>query len=75
MMIRPIMILKVNKTSSKKGGSGSINIDNIKRTSRGTPKLESSNFDMSCRMFDSSALAINVDPSKIKTLKALDKNK
>jgi len=69
------MMLKVNKTSSKKGGSGSINIDNIKRTSRGTPKLESSNFDRSCRMFDSITLAIKVDLSKIKALKDLDKNK
>ena len=57
-------MLKVNNKSSIKAGRGMISMVRIRRTSNGNPKPESSNFDRSCRMFDSIALAINFYPKK-----------
>ena len=62
MMTRPTTILKVNKKSSKNAGSGKINIEIINKTRKGKPKPENSIFEMSCRRFDSDAIAIYLKP-------------
>jgi hypothetical protein len=41
----PIRILKVNKISKRRGGSGITNIAKMRRTKLGIPKLLSSNFE------------------------------
>ena len=61
-IINATMMLKVNSKSSIKAGRGMISMVRIRRISNGNPSPESSNFDRSCRMFDSIALAINFYP-------------
>jgi hypothetical protein len=58
MITRPIIILKVKRKSNKNAGNGRINIEIINSTSAGTPSVDSSILDISCRMFDSIAEAI-----------------
>ena len=57
-MVTPNRMLKVNRKSNKNDGNGKISIDIIRSTIAGMPKPDSSIFDISCRRFDSIALAI-----------------
>ena len=57
MIVTPNKMLNVNRKSNRKDGRGKISIEIINRTMAGIPSPESSIFDMSCRMFDSIALA------------------
>tara|TARA_B100001248_G_scaffold236925_1_gene200572 strand:+ start:379 stop:639 length:261 start_codon:yes stop_codon:yes gene_type:complete len=58
----PTTMLNVNRKSSRNAGSGRINMDKINRTRNGIPSPDSSNFDRSCRRFDSVASTIIKKP-------------
>jgi hypothetical protein len=52
MMTRLTMMLKVNKKSNNRGGSGNTNIAMMTSTTTGIVSPEASNFDKFCRIVD-----------------------